>query len=123
MLYNERTRKFVLFFHLDSPDFGPVPGSPYSGHVGILTSDKVRDKFSIRSCGKEQLLGRLNQACTWLRRLAPQRRLCLLITESYAATVCALCNPQRAASTRGSSTAPLVTDSVSTENPLQDTLL
>ena len=47
MLYNERTRKFVLFFHLDTPDFGPVPGQPYSGHVGILTSDKVGGGFGI----------------------------------------------------------------------------
>ena len=114
MLYNERTRKFVLFFHLDSPDFGPVPGSPYSGHVGILTSDKVRDKFGIRFCGKEQSLGWLTRhahGCGGWHRSGAYA--CFI--EPYAATVCVLCNPQKAASTRGSNTAPLVTDNVSIE--------
>lgn len=67
MLYNERTRKFVLFFHLDSPDFGPVPGSPYSGHVGMLTSDKVREELgTILRRGAE----RSNIGMGWLTRHA-----------------------------------------------------
>lgn len=55
MLYNERTRKFVLFFHLDTPDFGPVPGQPYSGHVGILTSDKVSAGLGNMAEGKKSV--------------------------------------------------------------------
>ena len=65
MLYNERTRKFVLFFHLDTPDFGPVPGQPYSGHVGILTSDKVGDEFGTALAERSSTCeGLVNQAYT-----------------------------------------------------------
>ena len=71
MLYNWETRKFVLFFHLDTADFSPVPGRNASGHVGILTADQVLHGL----CLHEHLLSpsslRMHSSPTYYHRQSP----------------------------------------------------
>ena len=49
ILYNALTRKFVLFFHLDTVNFKAWAGARASGHVGVLTADKARSLPCINS--------------------------------------------------------------------------
>jgi hypothetical protein len=84
ILYNQATRKFVLFFHLDTAGFTPVPGQAYSGHVGVFTADKAclrPHAWGMVSAGPDRPL-----ACSMLTRLPAGNPLAIIASSQVRVT-------------------------------------
>jgi hypothetical protein len=89
IVYNQATRKFVLFFHLDTAGFTPVPGQAASGHVGVLTADKACLRphawGMVTACPVRPL------ACSMLTRLPARNPLASIASTRHCFNIVTFC--------------------------------